>query len=135
VPAGTYAPAAIVLLSDGENTAPPDPFEAAQAAADRGVRIHTVGIGSAAGTTLQLEGFAVHTSLDEATLQEIAGMTGGTYYNAVDAAGLRSIYENLEPAFGVKPQRTEVTALLAGVSAVLFLIGGVCSLLWFNRLP
>jgi Ca-activated chloride channel family protein len=135
VPEGTYAAAAIVLLSDGENTAPPDPFEAAQAAADRGVRVHTVGIGSAEGATLELEGFAVHTRLDEATLQEIAEMTGGSYYNAVDAEGLRSIYENLDPQFGVKPQRTEVTALLAGVSALLFLLGGVCSLLWFNRLP
>lgn len=124
-----------MLLSDGENTAPPDPFEAAQAAADRGVRVHTVGIGSAEGTTLQLEGFAVHTQLDEATLQEIAEMTGGSYYNAVDAEGLRSIYANLDPELGIKPQRTEVTALLAGASAVLFLIGGICSLLWFNRLP
>jgi Ca-activated chloride channel family protein len=135
MPPGTYAPAAIVLLSDGENTAPPDPFEAAQAAADRGVRVHTVGIGSAKGATLQLEGFAVHTQLDEATLQEIAEMTGGSYYNAVDAEGLRSIYANLDPELGIKPQRTEVTALLAGASAVLFLIGGICSLLWFNRLP
>jgi Ca-activated chloride channel family protein len=135
MPPGTYAPAAIVLLSDGENTAPPDPSEAAQAAADRGVRVHTVGIGSAEGATLEIEGFAVHTRLDEATLQGIAEMTGGSYYNAVDAEGLRSIYENLDPELGVKPQRTEVTALLAGASALLFLIGGVCSLLWFNRLP
>ena len=46
-----------MLLTDGENTEPPDPLEAAQAAADRGVRIHTVGIGSPAGTTLEVEGF------------------------------------------------------------------------------
>src|SRR5947208_5814163 len=57
VPKGTYAPAVIVLLTDGENTAPPNPLAAAQVAADRGVRIDTVGIGSAAGATLRVEGF------------------------------------------------------------------------------
>ncbi len=62
----------IVLLTDGENTVDAGPFEAAQAAKDRGVRIHTVGIGSAAGTTLEVEGFLVHTQLDEAALQDIA---------------------------------------------------------------
>ena len=50
VPAGIHAPAVIVLLSDGENNEIPDPLAAAQAAADQGVRIYTVGIGSAAGS-------------------------------------------------------------------------------------
>ena len=70
----------IVLMTDGENTVPPDPFAAAQDAKDRGVRIDTVGIGSPGGTTLEVEGFKVHTQLDEATLQQIADMTDGTYY-------------------------------------------------------
>ncbi len=68
VPAGVYEPAIIVLLTDGENTVEPDPREAAQAARDRGIRIDTVGIGSPAGTTLEVEGFLVHTQLDEAAL-------------------------------------------------------------------
>jgi len=71
VPPGTVAPAAIVLLTDGENNELPDPLAAAQAAADRGVRVHTVGIGSAAGTTVDVEGFMVHTRLDEALLERI----------------------------------------------------------------
>jgi Ca-activated chloride channel family protein len=135
VPEGTYTSAVIVLLTDGENTSPPDPFEAAQLAADRGVRIHTVGIGSAAGATLNVEGFNIHTRLDEATLQAIAQLTGGAYFNAQNEEELRTIYENLNPQFVVKPDEMEVTSLFAGASLIVLLIGGACSLLWFSRLP
>ena len=135
MPAGMYTSAVIVLLTDGENTAPPEPFAAAQAAADRGVRIHTVGIGSAAGTVLEVEGFAVHTQLDEATLQEIAGLTGGAYYNAVNEADLQTIYTNLDPQLVVEPEEMEVTSLFAGASILVMLLGGFCSMLWFSRLP
>ena len=135
VPPGTYAPAAIVLLSDGENTAPPDPLEAVQVAADRGVRVYTIGIGSAEGATLEIEGFSIHTQLDEPTLQAVAARTGGAYFNAGDAEELRTIYANLNPELGISPEKTEVTALFAGVSALLLLFGGALSLLWFSRLP
>jgi Ca-activated chloride channel family protein len=132
---GTYAPAAIVLLTDGENTAPPDPLEAVQAAADRGVRVYTVGIGSPEGATLEIEGFSIHTQLDEQTLQAVAERTGGEYFNAVDEEGLRAIYAELNPELGIAPEKMEVTALFAGLSALLLLIGGALSLLWFSRLP
>jgi Ca-activated chloride channel family protein len=127
--------AVIVLLTDGENNAAPDPLAAAQAALERGVRIYTVGIGSAAGTTLHVNGFTVHTQLDEATLQQIAQLTGGTYYNAEDQAQLRAIYDNLDLQLVIKPERTEVTALFAGIATLVLLIGGACSLLWFSRVP
>ncbi len=135
MPEGTYTPAVIILLTDGENTDPPDPIEAAQSAADRGVRIHTVGIGSAAGATLEIEGFSIHTQLDEAALQQIAELTEGAYYNAADEEELRTIYENLDPKLVVKPEEMEVTSLLAGASILIFLVGGLCSLVWFSRLP
>ena len=135
VPEGTYTSAVVVLLTDGENTAPPDPFEAAGVAADRGVRIHTVGIGSPAGATLEIEGFSIHTQLDEAALQQVSELSGGTYYNAEDEEALLSIYENLDPQFGIEPQKMEVTALFAGASTILLLIGGAFSLFWFSRLP
>jgi Ca-activated chloride channel family protein len=135
VPAGTYAPAAIVLLTDGENNASPDPLDAAQAAADRGVRVHTVGIGSAAGTTLEVEGFIVHTRLDEGLLRHISALTGGAYANAENEQDLRAIYENLDPQLVVRPEQMEVTSLFAGASILILLIGGTCSLLWFGRVP
>jgi Ca-activated chloride channel family protein len=135
VPEGTYTPAVIVLLSDGDNNESPDPMAAAQAAADRGVRIYTVGIGSAAGTTLHVNGFTVFTQLDEKALQQIAQLTGGTYYNATTEQDLRGIYDNLDPQLVIKPQKLEVTSIFAGASILALVIGGVFSLLWFTRLP
>jgi Ca-activated chloride channel family protein len=135
VPYGTYTPAVIVLLTDGENNEAPDPLAAAQAAADRGVRIHTVGIGSAAGTTLHVNGFTVHTRLDEAMLQQISKLTEGAYYNAQNQQDLHAIYENLDPQLVIKSEKMEVTSIFAGASILVFLIGGTYSLLWFSRLP
>ncbi len=135
VPAGTHVPAVIILLSDGENTVSPDPLAAAQAAADRGVRIYTVGVGSAAGAILHVEGFTIHTQLDEAMLQQISQFTGGAYYNAENEQDLRTIYEYLDPQLVIKPEKMEVTSIFAGVSILVLLIGGAFSLLWFSRLP
>lgn len=135
VPPGSHTSAVIVLLTDGENTQPPDPMAAAQAAADRGVRVYTVGIGSAAGTTLDIGGFKVHTQLDASTLQRISAMTGGTYYAAEDEGGLQQVYRDLDTQLVVKPQMIEVTALLAGASVLLLAAGGICSLAWLGRLP
>jgi len=134
VPSGFHAPAAIVLLTDGENNESPDPLAAAQTAADRGVRVYTVGIGSAAGTTVTVDGFQIHTQLDQATLQQISQVTGGTYYTASDAQGLRSIYDNLDTQLVIQPQMTEITALLAGMSLLLLIGGVLTSLLWLGRL-
>jgi len=135
VPEGAYESAVIVLLTDGENTDAPDPLEAAQAAADRGVRIYTVGIGSAAGATLQINGFTVHTRLDEAMLQQISEIARGAYYRAENEEDLRSIYENLVTRLVIKPEKMEVTSIFAGASILVLLMGGTFSLLWFGRLP
>jgi Ca-activated chloride channel homolog len=135
VPAGVHAPAVIILLSDGENNENPDPAAAAQAAADQGVRIYTVGIGSATGTTVNVEGFQVFTQLDEAALQGIADTTGGTYYAATDAQQLLSIYDNIDTQVALQPQMTEITSLAAGLGLLLLLAGAMTSLLWLGRLP
>ncbi|MGE5775522.1 MAG: VWA domain-containing protein [Chloroflexota bacterium] len=134
-PQGWYPSAAIVLLSDGENNEDPDPAIAADLAADLGVRVYTVGIGSPAGVDLQVEGFTVHTSLDEATLQAIAETTGGTYYNAGDEEQLRRVYGDLKPQLSIKPEKIELTSIFAGVGMIIFLIGGLLSLLWFGHVP
>jgi len=135
VPMGTYRAGVIVLLTDGENTDDPDPLEVAQSAADRGVRVYPIGIGSPTGTVLNIEGFNVFTQLDEALLQEIAGRTGGTYYNAASAEELLDIYDNLDREFVITPEPMEITPLLAGMSILMLLIGGALSLLWFGRVP
>ena len=135
VPAGTYAPAAIILLTDGENTQQPDPLEAAQAAADRGVRIDTVGIGSPAGTTIEVEGFRIHSQLDESTLRQISGVTHGTYHAADDADGLRAIYDTVDTRLVVRPETMEVTAVFVGAGILLLVVGSFASLAWLGRLP
>lgn len=135
VPPGTHSSAVIVLLSDGENNEAPDPLIAAQTAADLGVRIETVGIGSPGGTTLDLNGFKVHTQLDAALLQQVAQITDGTYHAADDAASLRSTYQDLGTRLIVKAQQIEITGLLAGASILLLVAGGVTSLSWLGRIP
>jgi Ca-activated chloride channel family protein len=135
VPKGTYTSAVIVLLTDGENNQEPDPLEAAQAAADRGIRIYTVGVGSTAGATLHIEGFSVRSRLDEETLQRISELTGGTYYNAENEEDLRAIYDNLDPQLAIKPQKMEMTSLFAGAGILILMLGSTLSLLWLGRLP
>ena len=135
VPQGTYTPAVIVLLSDGNNNEPPDPLTAAQTAADRGVRINTVGIGTTAGVDLHINGFNIHTALDETTLQAISKATGGTYYNATNETDLLKIYDNLASQFTIKSEKTELTSIFAGASLLVFLAGGLASLVWFGRFP
>jgi Ca-activated chloride channel homolog len=134
-PQGWYPSAVIVLLTDGENNQSPDPAMAAELAADLGVRVYTVGIGSPAGTTIEVEGFTVHTSLDEPLLQYIASTTGGMYYNAGDEQQLRQIYDDLKPKLSIKPDDMELTSIFAGLGILVFLLGGLLSLLWFGHVP
>ena len=135
LPKGTYSSAVIVLLTDGENNMNPDPLAAAQKAADRGVRIHTIGLGSLGGTVLKVNGFSVHTQLDEALLKQISQITDGVYYFAQNEEDLRTIYANINPQLVVKSEKMEVTSIFAGVSLLFLLVGGALSLLWFNRVP
>jgi Ca-activated chloride channel family protein len=134
-PQGWYTSAVIVLLTDGENNQSPDPLAATDLAADLGVRIYTVGIGSAAGATITVEGFTVHSQLNEPILQYIADTTGGEYYNAGSAEDLRRIYNDLEPKLSIKREEMEITSILAGISFLVILIGGAISLLWFGHIP
>lgn len=135
MPKGVYRPAVIVLLSDGENNESPDPLAVAQKAADQGIRIYTVGIGSPAGTNLHINGITVHTQLYEEPLRQIARITGGTYFNAKNEQELIAIYDHLAPELVIKPEKMEVTSLFAGISILTLLIGGAFSFYWFNRLP
>lgn len=134
-PPGANPSAVIVVLSDGENNMSPEPEEAAKKAAEYGVRVDTLGFGTPAGITLQVNGFLIHTSLDEAALQALSDLGGGSYSNAQNAKGLDAIYQRIEPKFIIKPEQMEVTSLLAGLGLVILIIGGAFSLLWFGRVP
>jgi Ca-activated chloride channel homolog len=135
VPPGVFEPAIIVLLTDGENTVRPDPLEAAQVAKDRGVRIDTVGFGSPEGTTLEVEGFLIHTSLNEAALRDVSTLTDGTYYPAASEEDLTAIYDDVGSRLVVRTEPFELTPLFAVLGFTLLLVGGVLSLRWFGRMP
>ena len=131
----TFAPAVIVLLTDGENTVSPDPLEAAQAAIENGIRVHTVGVGTSTGTTLEIDGFNVHTQLNESMLREIALLAEGDYLSVGRSDDVATIYEELGSQFEVKSQELEITSILGGISMIALLIGAGLSLLWFGRMP
>lgn len=134
-PQGWYPSAVVVLLSDGENNQDPDPMNAADLAADLGVRVYTVGVGSPGGSDITVEGYTVHSQLNEPLLRGIAEDTGGSYYSAANEDELFKIYSDLKPKLSIKTEEMEVTSIFAGVGMLAFLIGGVLSLLWFGRVP
>jgi Ca-activated chloride channel family protein len=132
---GHYSSAVVLLLTDGENTSSPDPLEIAQLAAEAGVRIYPVGIGSKEGTILEIDGYNVATQLDEAALNAIASITNGSYYYAEDEEDLQEVYENVDLQLTIRGEKVEVTAIFAAISVLFFLLGGALSLIWFGRIP
>ena len=131
---GSNRSVAILLLSDGESNHGPDPVQAAKLAAEHGVRIYTVGIGSTEGITLSFAGSSMRVRLDEETLRAIADTTLGEYYAASSAPELKRIYEQLSTRMAVESASTvEITALFVAVGALLLTISAFCSMLWFNR--
>ena len=133
VPPGSYESAAIILLSDGRRTTGVDTLEAAKMAADRGVRIYVVGLGTPDGHAAMGEGMAMYLQLDEPTLRHVAQMTGGEYHHAGTAEALRSVYQNLGSRLQVSRRDTELTALLALAAAIVLVTGAALSVLWFGR--
>lgn len=134
VPPGSNSSAAIVLLTDGRRTTGPDPLEAARMAADRGIRVFTVGFGSAAGGPAMIEGYSIFMMFDEETLKAIAGLTRAEYFHASSADELTRVYEALSSKFVLTKEEREVSALFAALAAVLTLASAGLSLLWFHRL-
>ncbi len=134
VPPGSYTSAAIILLTDGQRTTGPDSLEAARMAAQRGVRVYTVGIGTKSGETIGFEGWSMRVRLDEETLKNIANITHGEYFYAGTAADLMKVYSALNSRLVMEQKETEVTALLAAVAALLIIVAAAFSLAWFNRI-
>jgi Ca-activated chloride channel family protein len=134
VPPGSYNAAAIILLTDGQTTTGPDPIEAARMAADRGVRIFTVGVGTPSGEVIGFEGWSMRVRLDEDTLKTIANITRGEYFYAGTAVDLKKIYQNLNTRLVFEKKETEITALFAAVATLLAVIAAMLSVLWFNRI-
>ncbi|MDB5884573.1 MAG: von Willebrand factor, type [Polaromonas sp.] len=134
VPPGSFNSAAIILLTDGQRTTGVDSLDAAKAAADRGVRVYTVGVGTVEGETIGFEGWSMRVKLDEETLKGIARATQAEYFYAGTAGDLKKVYQALSSRLTVEKKETEISGLLALAAALLGLLSASLSLLWFNRI-
>jgi len=130
---GSHAAAAIVLMSDGQSTADLAPAGAVRAAADLGVRIHTIGIGSLEGTIMRSQGWSMRVQLDEPALKDIASTTAGEYRRASARTDWRRVVDALQPEPPAEDIYTEVTALLAAIAALSATGGALASLLRTQR--
>jgi Ca-activated chloride channel family protein len=158
VPKGAYAPDIIVLLTDGVSNAGPMPLEAAQQALDRGVRVYTIGFGTANGSEIpfcapQVQGGGTldrgggfggggfggggfgggggfRRGIDEDTLKQVSEMTGGAYYSAESASELQDVFQNLPTYLITKHEIMEISVAFAAIGALLAAIAVTLSLRW-----
>jgi Ca-activated chloride channel family protein len=147
LPSGVYAPSIIVLLTDGASNRGPWPLDAAQQAVDRGVRIYTIGFGTAEGGRMNCTlsflgsgsfgggqqpggGGRFRRGIDEETLKEIADMTGGTYYSAESAGELQEVFRSLPTYLSLRQETTEISVVFAAVGAFLAALAILLSLIW-----
>ncbi len=134
-------PAVIILLSDGQNTVgQADPLDAAEAAAERGIPIFTIALGTEDGMVDITDPASGRTRRipvppDEETLQEIAQMTDAKFFEAPSEEALEAVYTDLGSFIGKDREQREITAGVSLLAAILLAAGGTFSLLWFNRLP
>ncbi len=133
VPPGSYASGAVILLTDGQRTTGPDPMDAAKMAADRGVKVYSVGIGTKDGETIGFEGWSMRVRLDEETLKNIANLTRAEYFYAGTAADLKKVYQSLSTRLVVEKKETEISGLFAGAAALLVVLAAGLSVAWFGR--
>ena len=133
VPPGSYSSGAIILLTDGQRTTGPDPMEAAKMAADRGVKVYSVGIGTKDGETIGFEGWSMRVRLDEETLKNISNMTRAEYFYAGTADDLKKVYQSLSTRLVVEKKETEISGLFAALGALLVVVAAGLSVAWFGR--
>jgi Ca-activated chloride channel homolog len=134
------SPVVILLLSDGANTTGDyEPLEAAEKAEEAGVPVYTVALGTDEGTVQGPDGFGgtrtIRVPPDPATLAAVAEQTGGTFFEAADGDALRSVYDEIGSQVGVEEEQRELTVVFTAAGAVLLLLGGALSTLWFGRMP
>jgi Ca-activated chloride channel homolog len=156
VPEGAYAPEIIVILTDGVSNVGPSPIDAAQQSADRGVRVYTIGFGTSDPGALQPTcrqqfigrepfgnpnfggggpgggpgGGGFRRGIDEATLRDVAELTGGEYYSAESAADLQSVFKNLPTSLITRHEVTEISVVFVALGALLVGLAFLLSQVW-----
>ena len=131
---GSYKNAVVILLTDGQTNAGYDPVEAARMASEYGVRVYTVGFGTAKGNIVGFGGWSMRAQLDEVALKKIADMTKARYFHATSAEDLKAVYDVLSRQLVVETREMEITAFFAALAALLMLAAAGLSLTWFHRI-
>lgn len=131
---GYWPSATIVVFSDGQQTGGPDPQAAAELAAGAGVRIQTVGVGTARGATVEVDGFQLGTALDQSLLTTVAQTTGGAYHEAGDAAVLDAATDAIDLRLTTRKEPLELTAPFAAVALLLLALGALLGVRWHGRI-
>ncbi len=132
---GSNRSTAIILLTDGQGNTGPDTIKMAELAAQHGVRIFTVGVGTPEGVTLSAHGMAMRVRLDEESLKRIADITLGEYFRAGTGTDLRRIYKELSSRLTMeRRQMTEVTAIFALAGCLMIIGAAAASLMRSGRI-
>jgi Ca-activated chloride channel family protein len=131
---------ALVLLSDGKSsTGQMDPLDAADEAAQAGVPVYTIALGTDSGTVDIADEFGqLHTipvPPDSATLADIAERTGARSFAAPSSGDLQAIYQGIGSKVGFTDEQREVTQWFAAGALVLVVAGAGLAAFWFNRIP
>ena len=137
---GELIPTAVVVISDGANQGSrTSPQTAAARARALHIPVYTVLVGTPNGVVERTltGGFReqIRVPASPNTLRSIARTTGGAFFSAPTASRLRDVYEQLGTRLGHHKQSREISDVFAGGSAVLMLLGGALSALWFRRIP
>jgi Ca-activated chloride channel homolog len=131
---GYWGSATIVLLSDGEDTGGPDAVAAAELAATTGVHIETIGVGTAEGATVEVDGYLLATALNEELLTQVAEATAGRYHRAEDAEDLASVYQSLDLRITVEDKSVELTGATVVIALLLLTVAGLLMTNWYGRI-
>ena len=132
---GGFGSALIVMLSDGEDTSESDPEQLSELAAQAGIRVVTIGIGTEEGTVIELDGFSLATTLNRDSLEELSNATNGEYIEAGNADQLNAATDQLERDLELVEEELELTGVLGAVALALAAVAGLLSLMWTGRLP
>jgi len=145
MPRGEFAPDIVVVLSDGASNTGPQPLEAAREAVERGVRIYTIGYGTAEGSSMNCgdrlqeqfffgggQGFGgrFRRGIDEETLMGIAEMTGGEYYSATSAGELHDVFKQLPTYLSTRQESSEISVVFTAVGMLLMGLAIGLSMVW-----
>jgi len=125
---GYWGSATILLFSDGEDQAGAGAGDAAAAATiaqNAGIHIETVGVGTADGTTLEVDGYQLHTALDTEQLTAIAKATGSTYHAASDTEQLDDIASTIDLRLTVAKQDVPLAGSFIVVALALLAAGAL----------